>query len=92
MATATQRPVRARRVSTKVAENQDIEATQAQLAAKAVIDAFQPVIQALTAFGHNQYLSIYLFLAQQPSKILKYSIFLLSCVSLSRLLDLRSHI
>ena len=49
---ATERPVRARRVSTKVAENQDIEATQAQLAAqlaaKAVIDAFQPVIQALT--------------------------------------------
>jgi hypothetical protein len=46
--TATERPVRARRVSTKVAVNKDIEATQAQLAAKAVIEAFQPVIQALT--------------------------------------------
>ena len=52
MATATERPIRARRVSTKVVENQDIEVTQAQLAAqlaaKAVINAFQPVVQALT--------------------------------------------
>jgi hypothetical protein len=48
MSTATERPIQAQRVSTKVVENQDIEATQAQLAAKAVIDAFQPVIQALT--------------------------------------------
>jgi hypothetical protein len=48
VATAIERPLRVRRVSIKVAENQDIEATQAQLAAKAVIDAFQPVVQALT--------------------------------------------
>jgi hypothetical protein len=49
-------PIRVWRVSRKVADNQDIEATQAQLAAqlasqlaaKAAIDAFQPVVQALT--------------------------------------------
>jgi hypothetical protein len=42
-----QRPVRAQRSSTKVAENKEIESTQAQLAAKVVIDAFQPVVDAL---------------------------------------------
>ena len=46
--TTVERPVRVQKVSTKVVENEEIEATQAQLAAKAVIDAFQPVVSALT--------------------------------------------
>jgi hypothetical protein len=46
-ATTVQRPVRVPRVSTKVAENEEIESSQAQLVAKAVIDAFQPVVDSL---------------------------------------------
>ncbi len=40
-------PVRVRRVSIKVAENKNVEAIQVQLAAKVVIEAFQPVINEL---------------------------------------------
>lgn len=43
-----ERPTRIRKVSTKIAENEEIEAIQVQIVTKAVIEAFQPVIDALT--------------------------------------------
>src|SRR5258706_15405045 len=42
-------PIRTRKVSAKVAENEEIEAIQARAVTKGVIEAFQPVINALTS-------------------------------------------
>ena len=48
VATSLERPIQVQKISAKAAENKGIEATQVQLAARAAIEAFQPVINALT--------------------------------------------